>query len=141
MSLRQHKAVIYRLKRTFGMLVTFYVPIKNEHNILTGQITRKYDEYKIRRAIVLPSTLDRSFVYDLAFIASNKNFTGGGYFDRNKRTIIIDSKDLPKDLKPKVKMHIEFDDERFEIVTIETIPGRAIYMFTVQSLSNSKTVG
>jgi hypothetical protein len=139
--LRKHKTLIYNLKRTFGTAVDFYELLTNDHNLLTGAITRDYKKTTIRRAIVLPATLDRSFVYDLAYIASSKNFTGGGFFDRTKRHIIIDAKDLPKDLKPKIKMHLEFEDERFEIVSIEVVAARAIYLISVQSLSNAKTVG
>jgi hypothetical protein len=139
--LRKHKILIYKFKRMFGQKVDFYVPVRSDHNILTGQIIREYDKITIKKAIVLPKTLDRSFVYDLAYIASNKNFTGGSYFDRNQRVMILDAKDLPKTLKLKIKMHIEFEDERFEIKTIETVAPKAAHIITLQSLSNADTVG
>lgn len=139
--LRKNRVFIYKLKRQFGQRIRFYVPTISTRNVITGVQTRQYDETVVKRGIVLPSTLDRSFIYDLAYIAASKNFTGGAYFDRNNRMIIIDARDLPKDLKPKIKMHIEFDDERFEIKTIDTIPPRAAYIITVQSISNSSTVG
>lgn len=139
--LRKTRVIIYKLKRQYGQKAAFYVPTQNDHNILTGKITRTYDKTVIKRAILLPATLDRSFVYDLAYIASNKNFTGGGFFDRNNRMIILDARDLPKTLRPKIKMHIEFDDERFEIKTIDVLPPHAGYIITAQAISNSSTVG
>ena len=141
MSLRAHKLLIYQLQRTFGQSIKYLVPTQNDHDILTGAITRTYTEFVIKRAVVMPADLMRSFVYDLAFIASAKNFTHGGYFDANNRTILIGAKDFPKGFKPKVKHHLEFDDEKWEIKTILTQPARAFYAIAVQSLSNATTVG
>lgn len=139
--LRKHRVFLYKLKRQFGQKAVLYVPTTNDHNLLTGVISREYTKITIKRVMLLPATLDRSFIYDLAFIAASKNFTGGGYFDRNQRMAIIDAKDLPKDLKPKIKMHIEFDDERYEIKSIESIPPRAGYILMMQSISNADKVG
>ncbi len=141
MSLRQHKLLIYRLKRQFGQPATYYEPTANTHDILTGEITRTYNTYDIKRAVLLPAELQRSFVYDLAYIASAKNFTHGAYFDANNRMVLIDARDLPKGFKPKIKHHIEFDSERYEIVKIENQPSRAFYAIVVKSLSNAATVG
>ena len=65
----------------------------------------------------------------------------GAFFDRNNRMAIIDAKDLPKGLKPQIKMHIEFDDERYEIKSINAIPPRSGYIITMESISNADRVG
>lgn len=141
MSLRQHRLLIYRLKRTFGQKIKYLVPTQNDHDILTGAITRAFTQFDIKRAVVMPAELMRSFVYDLAFIASAKNFTHGGYFDATNRWILVSAKDFPKGFKPKIKHHLEFDDEKWEIKTILIQPPRAFYAIAVQSLSNAVTVG
>jgi hypothetical protein len=138
---RKHKVLIYKLKRTFGDKATFFRLRTNTNNVRTGVIAREYDSYTIWKAIILPAILDRSFVYDLAYIASNKNFTTGGYFDRTKRAIMIDAADLPKDFQPRVKDHVEFEDERYELVTIERHAKNSIYLLSCQALSNSEKVG
>jgi len=140
-SLRAHRTLIYGLKRAFGQKVSYYVPTTNTHDILTGAITRAYDTYIIKRAVVMPADLVRHFVYDLAFIAAAKNFTGGGYFDANTRTILVAASDLPTGFRPKIKHHLEFDSERWEIVSILNQPSRAFYAILVQSLSNATIVG
>ena len=139
--LRKHRIFLYKLKRQFGQKAVLYVPTTNTHDIKTGVISREYTKITLKRTILLPATLDRSFIYDLAYIAASKNFTGGAYFERNQRMAIIDAKDLPKDLKPKIKMHIEFDDERYEIKTIDSIPPRSGYIIMMQSISNADKVG
>ena len=136
--LRKHRVVIYNLKRLYGQKATFFTLTRNDHNVLTGEITREYDETVIQYAIVLPATLDRSSVYDLAYIASAKNFTGGAFFDRNNRVVVLDASDLPVGFKPTLQTHLQFDNERFEIKSIQVVAQRAIYMLAVQSLSNSE---
>ena len=136
--LRKNRVFLYKLKRQFGQKASFYDPTNTTHDILTGAITRTYDKTTIRKAIVCPKVLDRSFVYDLAFIAAAKNFTGGAFFDRNTRNIIIDASDI--DFEPKIKHHLQFEGERFEIKTVETILDNAIYIIACQSLSNAETV-
>jgi len=138
---RQHRVTIYQLKRLWGKAIRYYAPTSNTHDILTGAISRTYELTNIHKAIVCPSTIDRSFVYDLAFIAAAKNFTGGAYFDRSTRNVILDASDLPTGFVPKVKHHLEFEDDRFEIKTIERILDNAIYVIACQSLSNAEQVG
>ena len=36
----------------------------------------------------------RTFNYDLSYIAANKNFTYGGFYDITQRDMIIDNKDI-----------------------------------------------
>lgn len=138
MSLRQNKLVIYKLKRQWGERVDFYELKRNDHNILTGEIKRDYVVHKIRKAIILEGILSRASVYDLAYIAAAKNFTGGAYFDKTDQTVIIDSADLPKDLTPSIKMHLQFREKRFEVINITIIPNASIYVIAVRALSNSQ---
>jgi len=91
---RQHKIAIYRLKRNFGQAVTLRQCTSNISDIQTGEITRTYSDYNIIRAIVLPKNIKRDFSYDLSFIAANKNFTYGGFYDVNTRIVMIERKDL-----------------------------------------------
>lgn len=140
MGLRQHKLLIYRLKRTFGQSAIYYVPTSNAHDVTTGAITRTYDSYKLKRAVLMPAEMTREFVYDLAYIAAGKNFTHGAYFDSNTRVIIVSAKDLPKGFVPKIKHHIEFDTGRYEIRSFVEQPSRAFYVFLGKALSNAATV-
>jgi len=117
-SLRQIKRTLYSLKRKFGLKVIYRAPIRNDLNVRTGVVLRKFDEYIIRRAIVLPSNQTRNFIYDLAYIAANKNFTSGGFFDRNDRIIILDAEDFPKTFEPSLNDHVEFREKRYEITAI-----------------------
>lgn len=138
--LRQHKIIIYRLKRQYGMNAVLFSPDSTTHDLGTMKISRTWIETPIRRAIIVKSTEARKFIYDLAFIAAAKNFTTGGYFDEKKRLVIVDGKDLPLDLVPDLNMHFEFQDRRWEINSIDRVEDRAGFAFVVTETKGSDTV-
>jgi len=137
--LRQITTILYRLKRQYGLQVTYYQYVSQTNNVETGEIQRLYNKFTIRRAPVLPHILDRSFVYDLTFIAANNNFVGGGFFDRRQRSIIIDAKDLS--IIPSNDDHLEFKSRRYEILSMGQLEHAKGYLIRVQEIDNSETVG
>ncbi len=139
--LRQHRIIIYRLKRQFGLPAVLYVPSSTARNVETGKTTRTWETVSIRRAIIVRSNEQRKFIYDLAFIAAAKNFTTGGYFDETKRLVIVDGKDIPLTITPDINMHFEFQDKRWEINQINRIEDRAGFSFIVTETKGSETVG
>lgn len=96
---REMRRTLYSLKRERGEKVQIHQIVVNDGNLKTGSITKSYLTHRIKKAIVLPVDSTRNFVYDLAFIAANKNFTGGGFFDKSTTMVIIDDKELPRGIK------------------------------------------
>lgn len=139
--LRQHRNIIYKLKRQYGLPATLYIPTSTQQNVETGEISRSWDTISISRAIIVRSSENRKFVYDLAYIAAAKNFTTGGYFDEKKRLVIIDAKDLPATFVPDMNMHFEFQEARWEINQINRVEDRAGFSFVVTETKGSETVG
>lgn len=139
-SLYEITKVVYRLKRMFGLNVELFNACDQAHNVRTGKIDRTYKVYKVRRAIVMPFDQSREFVYDLSFIAANRNFTTGGYFDESLRIVIIDSKDLPKKLEINLDWHLQFKNKRWEIVKIHRTEDDSSWLLTCKNLSNSEIV-
>lgn len=137
-NLRETRKVIYHLKMRYGLALTYFEPTGQTHDPKTGQITRSFNQYKIRRAVVLPTNLNRTFIYDLAYIAVGKNFTEGAYFDKNIKRIIIDRKDLA--ITPDLNHHMEFDGDRYEIRAIQVFEDRKAYVFSVEGVLNAPTV-
>lgn len=137
-NLRQHRLVIYRLKRMFGLPATVVRPDVTTHDVNTGEIQRAFTKIVIRRAILLPQNLDRSFVYDLTFIAANNNFVQGGYFDRDQRKMIVDARDLPKDFRFTLNDEVEFDNSRFTIKTISLAENKVAYLLGLQTQANKE---
>lgn len=90
------RSTIYKLKRRFGTNAIFKrISDKEDTDYTTGVIPDHYvDEKKVRNVILLPFALTRNFSYDLSYIAANKNFTYGGFYDTDTSTIICDKRDL-----------------------------------------------
>lgn len=91
---RQLHLILYGLKKRYGTRLTVrrvtnkvFDPATGKEDIVSEDVTVK--------AIVLPVKTFRDYVYDLSFIAANKNFTYGGHFDTAERFVIIEVKDLP----------------------------------------------
>lgn len=89
------------MKRQFGLAGVLRYPDNSvsTYNITTGETNITYVDLPISRIIRLPRRNISDFVYDLSFIAANKNFTYGGTFDTNDRWFIIDIKDLTIDYR------------------------------------------
>ena len=115
--IRRH--VLYPLKMSYGEPVEFIQLDTSTNNVRTGEQSKTYTRIKIRKAPVLPLNVLRKFVYDLAYIAANKNFTEGGFFDMGSRFILVDGKDVPKDFNPNLSDHIIVQGTRWTIRKIE----------------------
>jgi len=92
--LRYIKQVMYRLKQRYGRPCDVYKWLSESVNPDTGAIVKAVRKYSLRKAIMMPTKTERSFAYDLSYVAANKNFTYGGTFDKSSRYFLIDSEDI-----------------------------------------------
>ncbi len=114
--LRQIRNIVYRLKRQYGVpAVIEYRTAADAYDLELGTITRTTTRINVKRAILLPQTIKTDFVYDLSFIAANKNFTYGGEFQTGTRIFIIDAKDLPSNFVIDQEMQLIVSSRKFTI--------------------------
>lgn len=111
------KRVLYTLKRGYGFPLTLLKIDEETYDKETGKRTAIIEHLKIKKAIVLPSDFTRKFDYDLAFIAANRNFTYGGFYDTSTRKIIIDATDLG-DWDIEIEDYFIFDEKRWQIARV-----------------------
>jgi hypothetical protein len=102
---REIKKIIYSLKREWGTPVdirreTVTLNVDTGNNVITPVLS-----CSIRRGIILPRAIQTDFVYDLSFIAANKNFTYGGNFEVDNQDLLLDGRDLRDDTNAKFEMH------------------------------------
>lgn len=138
--LRQIKVILYKLKHLYGQEITIYRRTTNTYDVKTGKSTIDYTQYKIKKAIVLESKMVRDFVYDLSFVAANKNFTYGGFFDITSRLVIIDYKDLSRLLStyvPDLNDHVIFNNRRYEIAEVYESENFKGLVFKIKELKGS----
>ena len=137
--LRNHRAILYQLRRDWGLNIFLYRPLTATQNVESGVIVRSFKVYSILRAPVLPADGSRSFVYDLAYIAVGKNFTEGAFFDKEERLVIIDALNLPSGIVPTEDDFLVFSNRRYTIKTIQMVEEFAAYRLRVVALDNQNT--
>ncbi len=110
------RSTIYKLKRRFGSSVIFKrIDVSETPDYTTGVIEDQYIESKpVRNVILLPFALSRNFSYDLSYIAANKNFTYGGFYDTDTSTIVCDKRDL-KGFSLDLDSWVEINCVRYQV--------------------------
>lgn len=111
------RTILYDLKRRFGGSVTFHRTTHNK-NFYNGTDAIGILAWKFKKVIVLPRNLEQKFVYDLSYIASNKNFTMGAVFDTSSRRVILDVHDAGAYV-PELRDYFVVDNKRFDITDIQ----------------------
>lgn len=134
------RRVVYRLKRIYGLPVDLYKITPGETDYETGEKSAVYNKVHIKRAIVQPARLHRDFVYDLAYISANKDFTGGGFFDVSDRRIIIDAKDLPIGWVPTLNQFVIIGAKRYELKSFYEFEADMGYILVVRETKGQRIV-
>ena len=132
--LRQVKLIIYRLKRNFGVSIQLVRLSDITNNIRTGAMSQTKQTISIVRAIMTATRQLRDFVYDLAYIAANKNFTQGGYFDASDWTAIIDAKDLPRDFVPTLDDYIIYDGKKYNFKEVHPVAKKYAWLIILKQV-------
>lgn len=78
------------------------------------------ESHPIARAIACDVTMNNQFVYNLTWIASNKNFSYGGIFEAQMARFLIDQLDLG-DFRIKQGDYIIWNKKRWDIEKVEEL--------------------
>ncbi len=130
------RKVLYELKRDYGLEVNFNFRTSSTINTQTLQKTVAKDSFRIAKAILFPSNMERSFVYSLPMIASNKNFTYGALFDADRRRLIIDARDIPAGVTLDNDMWLVFDGKRYDLKEIHEFEFSSGFILVVKQATN-----
>jgi len=136
--LRFIRRTIYRLKRQYGLPVDLYSQTLGATNLETGAKSSTLDKVVIKRAIVQPARNHRDFVYDLAYISANKDFTTGGFFDASDRRIIIDARDLPSSWVMDADQFVIYNNQRYDIKSFYEFEEGMGYILVVRATIGQK---
>ncbi len=130
---RMIRKAIYRLKRDYGFPIRLYKITKVTLDLEAGTKTRRVKYKSIPRAVFVTARLYRSFVYDLSYIAANKNFVSGGFFDSEDRVIFIDWQDT-RDFEIEVDDYIVYDNKHYLITERRVFENNAGYLVKVRGV-------
>jgi hypothetical protein len=138
-NLRQVKNIVYQLKKDWGVAMD----LRNQTSVVdrrTGMTQKSYETISVRRGVLLPVKLTPSFIYDLSFIAANKNFTYGGLFGAGTRVVIVDGSDVPSTFTVKEDTQLIIAKAVYVVKNVETLVNRMGFLLAVTTLSNLEKV-
>ena len=117
---RAIKGFIQRWKRRHGQAVTFTKTTANSSiNTTTWARTENETDVVIKKAVVFsPAKRQRDFVYDLAYIAAQKNFTEGGFFDHEIISVVFLASDIPSISDINMSDKFTIGTREFEIMNV-----------------------
>jgi len=128
------------MKRQYGLPIDICSRTLGAINLETGEKDITYDAVHIRRAIVQPAREHRDFVYDLAYISANKDFTAGGFFDASDRRVIVDARDLPATWVVDENQFVIFDNRSYEIKSHRDFAQNMGYILVLRETKGQKIV-
>ncbi len=132
-SLRLIRHTFYKLKRRLGVPAAIYKEAIGATNRKTGvkNVTRTVNN--VRKMILLPVRRMPKFAYDLTWVASNKNFTYGAYFQTGDREALVDGRDLPKGYMIENQDYIVFKGKRYDIKEVHQFDDFGFYVLLRQT--------
>lgn len=133
-NLRFIRSALYRLKLRYGQPMSITIRLSQATDVETGVMSESAVTYNIHRAIMLPNEFKRDFDYDLSYLAANKNFTYGGFFDVGQRIVLIDRNDLPSTYVPNLDHTVTFDSRIFKILKYQDYEHKQSLLLTLKEL-------
>ena len=129
------KESVMRLTARKGVPLWFYSVVNGAMSTTTGQANRQFTVIPIRRVIVLPIDGTRNFDYDLSFIAANKNFTFGAYFDKGAFLTAIEYKAL-RGIVPTLNDFAIVGQQQYEVKRVASYPDQQLYVIGFEGVKN-----
>ena len=111
---------IYALKRTYGVKARYFRIMSTTLNLDTGTQTTVTSTTNIRKAIFLPTNIERR-------ILSKSTY----YFDPNKRLVVIDRRDV--DFEIRNGDYLIYNQHKYNIIEVNDYELKAAFLLIVQS--------
>jgi len=112
--------VLYGLRNQYGASIVVYQLIDAETDYTTGVKTIDKISYELT-AVVTPTKLAREVLQSISQISANKTMVYGGTFDSGVKTFAIEGRHLPNDFEFNMDDWIVYNNQRFEIKSIEKL--------------------
>lgn len=128
------RQTLYLLKKRWGVPITWYKYLSSTFNVETGATDINWDVVTIRHGILLPRKKARP--------ESGTPFKQAGYFDTDRRYLIIDIRDLPRGwvtTEEELNDKIIIDDERYQLSGVDKYEQGQGYMLTLEHVVGSKS--
>ena len=125
---------LYQLKKDYGAPIDIYVLVSSDTDVRTGMKRVAKKVTHVRRAIVVPSRIDRVAQQTISIISANKQFVTGGHYDVSQRDFIIDRRDIPALPELTADDWIVYNRRKYQVKTVEAFEVDAGWVITAREL-------
>ena len=125
---------LYQLKKDYGAPIDIYKLVASETDARTGEKVITKTVTHVRRAVVVPSRIDRIANQTISLISANKQFVTGGHYDVNQRDFIIDRRDAPRLPELTADDWIVYNRRKYQVKTVEAFEVDAGWVITAREL-------
>jgi hypothetical protein len=113
------RQALYQMKKDYGAPIDIYKLVSSTTDPRTGIHTVSKTVTHVRRAVVLPSKIDRIAQQTISVISANKEFVTGGHYDANQRDFIIDRRDVPVLPELTADDWIVYNNRKYQVKSVE----------------------
>lgn len=128
------RMALYALKKDYGAPIDIYKLTSSTTDVRTGEKVVTKTVTHVRRAIVLPSKIDRIAQQTISVISANKEFVTGGTYDSGQRDFIIDRRDVPALPELTADDWIVFNRRKYQVKSTEAFEYDAGWVITAREL-------
>ena len=128
------RQALYQLKKDYGAPIDIYKLVSSETDARTGEKVITKTVTHVRRAVIVPSRIDRIANQTISLISANKQFVTGGHYDVNQRDFIIDRHDVPALPELTADDWIVYNRRKYQVKTVECFEVDAGWVVTAREL-------
>jgi len=128
------RMALYALKRDYGAPIDIYKLVSSSTDVRTGVKSVTKTVTHVRRAIVVPSRIDRIAQQTISLISANKQFVTGGTWDASQREFIIDRRDVPVLPELTADDWIVYNSRKYQVRQIEAFEVDAGWVIVAREL-------
>lgn len=135
---QEGRLILYSLRQKWGTPADFYkVTVSpTENDIESGKAGVARTKYLIPYFITCQVSLIRKFEYDIGYLAANKNFTYGGFFEPGDRLAVLDAEFYSGTIEQKD--YFVHDNKRYDIIRNEVFDHEVGWMLHLRATKNNK---
>lgn len=130
------KLILYSMRQKWGVDADFYKVSVGAPNYETGNKNVSTVKYPIRKMITAKASFARKFEYDIGYLAANKNFTYGGFYEPGDRLAVISDEGIPAPIQQRDYFII--GGQRFDIERIDSLDWNAGYILHLRATKKNK---
>ncbi len=137
---RRVQTLLHILGRSYEVPAQVYKVTVGTPNYDTGSKSVTRAVHNIR-TITFEAARLRKFEYDIGYLAANKNFTYGGFYEQGDRVMIVDRRRIVSGLELEQKDYFIYHGQRYDIQKIVDLDYNAGWFLHLRATKDNTRYG